>query len=97
MTETSNQVPGPNEPDPDNVRLRSFQGGADGIGPTPSTPEVTYGQMKYMEDNGPGATAGAAGGGAGSGLSGLPAADAGTAPAQFNDPGAPDVIQKDPD
>lgn len=86
MTETSNRVPGVNESDPDNVRMRSFQGGANGIGPRP-TVDQTFGQMKY--EDGDGAFAGLhLPNGLGSGLSGLPEANAGIAPALWDDPQA---------
>jgi|GEM_PF-4069860 len=73
MTETSNRVPGRNEPDPDNVRFRSFQGGADGAGEPPNvTTAVSH--LPYNKS---------------AGLSGLPAADAGAQPPQWDKTDAP--------
>lgn len=54
MTETDNHVPGPNEPDPDNVRFRSFQGGADSLGDV-AHPErgEQYADIKRRQGGGP--------------------------------------------
>lgn len=84
MRDKTDRVPGRNEPDPENLRQRSFQGGADGTG-EPATERPTYGDIAYEDGDGP-----AAGvrlpAGAGSGLSGLPAADAGNVPPLWDDP-----------
>lgn len=64
------RIPGPNEPDPENLRQRPFQGGTDNLAGPPAQGELQRG-------------------GAGSGLSGLPQADAGNVPARFNSPDTP--------
>lgn len=80
------RVPGRNEPDPENIRMRSFQGGDDGL-TEPPTEVPTFGGMKYLDGEGPFADVGTRN--AAAGLSGLPQANSGTAPALFNDPQAP--------
>lgn len=47
MTETGNRVPGPNEPDPDNVRLRPLQGGTDSLSAPPDLP-ADYNTDEYQ-------------------------------------------------
>lgn len=84
MREKEDRVPGPHEPDPENLRQRSYQGGADGIG-EPATDWPTYGDIAYKDGDGPAADVRLPAG-AGSGLSGLPQADAGTAPPLWDDP-----------
>lgn len=97
-----NRVPDRNEPDPQNERLRSFQGGADGLpdawqagGPAR---QVTYGHTRYGDDHGPADSIVVEGGGAGSGLSGMPQANAGNVPPLWAEPGsapAPSEGRKD--
>lgn len=82
------RIPGPIEPDPENLRQRPFQGGTDGL-PGPAAEPVRYGDVKYMDGGGPAAEVELQRGGAGSGLSGLPQANAGNVPARFNDPDTP--------
>lgn len=79
---SGSRVPGRDEPDPENIRQRSFQGGTDSL-PDRPTSDQTYGQMKYEDGQGPFANTKLPNG-AGSGLSGLPQANAGAAPALFN-------------
>lgn len=54
MTDVDKRVPGPNESDPLMIRERSFQGGADGIGPR-ATKQWTYGDVRYADGEGPNA------------------------------------------
>jgi hypothetical protein len=89
MTETNNtRVPGRDEPDPKNIRQRGFQGGTDSLSEPPTT-DQTYGQMRYADGEGPFADVRLPNG-AGSGLSGLPQANAGTVPPLYNDPKSPE-------
>lgn len=78
-----NHVPGRKEPDPENIRQRSFQGGGDGL-TSPATMELDYGDMRYKDGDGPYAEFTAHG--AGSGLSGTKQADTGATPALFSEP-----------
>ncbi|HEY3365368.1 MAG TPA: hypothetical protein VGK74_09985 [Symbiobacteriaceae bacterium] len=89
--EELNLIPGRNEPDPDNIRFRSFQGGTDGLPDgVAEADESTYAMMKFDGDGRRSPIEGLETvQGASAGLSGLPQADAGTTPAQFNDPDAP--------
>lgn len=87
-----NLIPSRDEPDPENIRQRSFQGGTDGVPDGFATTDQTYGMLKYEDgETGPFANLKAVNG-ASSGLSGLPEADAGVAPAQFSNPEAPREI-----
>jgi hypothetical protein len=86
MANGPDRVPGRNQPDPENIRQRSFQGGTDGLS-SPPTEIPTYGDMKYADGEGP--FADVDGRKLSAGLSGMPQANAGTAPALFNDPRTP--------
>lgn len=81
----TDRIPSRGQPDPENIRMRSFQGGTDGLA-APPTAFPTYGQMKYMDDEGPASDLILENGGASSGLSGTPQANSGRVPARFNDP-----------
>jgi hypothetical protein len=83
------RVPGRDEPDPLNIRQNSFQAGSDGLS-EPPTRIPTYGDMKYEDGEGPGASVTTRE--AASGLSGTKALDAGNVPALFNDPQAPSQL-----
>lgn len=48
-------IPGRNKPDPDNIRIRSFQGGTDGL-PDPPPPGQTYDDLKRLAGAGKGST-----------------------------------------
>lgn len=86
MAGTRDAVPGRNEPDPLNVRQRSFQGGTDSLTNTdpPAIRPVSYGDVHGA--NPPADTTGTGGG---AGLSGLPEADAGNVTPQWASPDAP--------
>jgi hypothetical protein len=80
---SAHRVPGRTEPDPENIRQRSFQGGDDGL-TSPATMELDYGDMRYKDGDGPYAEFTAHG--AGSGISGTAQADTGATPAMFSEP-----------
>lgn len=83
------RVPGADEPDPENRRLRPLQGGATGL-TQPATMDQTYGQMRYADGEGP-AAAKRLPNGTGSGLSGLPEATAGMVPPLYAEPASQDA------
>jgi hypothetical protein len=66
--------------------MRSFQGGTDGLS-SPPTEIPTYGDMKYEDGEGPYADVATTK--LSAGLSGMPQANSGRAPAVFNDPDTP--------
>lgn len=97
MTErriTTRDTGNPANQDPENYLFRPFQGGADGLS-DPPTLAHTYGKTRYADGAGPNAGVNLPQG-TGSGLSGLPAADAGNTPPLWAEPDSAPPKSREP-